>query len=150
MKKFLLIFIPVIVAAGAVWYLFFRSSAGIQPTSVVESPGINNPGVTTVLPPVSTTAGKVSASPGFIGGRARIAPGSTIDFKLVKAAIYDPNNNKELKSVFLDADGSYKFAVTAGEYVLDLAKGYGSSKNLPQRVYVGPNETLELNFQVGK
>src|SRR3989344_4865070 len=150
MKKFLFIFIPVIVAAGAVWSLFFRSSSGISPARTVESNGINNPGPLTVLPPVSTTAGNVSASLGFIGGRARVAPGSIIDFKLVKAAIYDPNNNKELGSIFLDVDGSYKFSVTAGEYILDLVKGYGSSKNLPQRVYVGPGENLELNFQVGK
>ena len=148
MKKVLLIAIPVIIAAVAAWYFF--SGSGVSPTVSGGKKGQTQDTTNVAPPPVSTTAGKISAAEGTLSGRAERASGSAIDFTTVKVAIYDPKTNKELARVSLGADGSYTFAVTAGEYILDLVKGTGSSKNLPQHVYVGPRETIELNFQVGK
>lgn len=161
MKKVLLIVVVAVAAVAALFYFVPSWNPWMWGTGGATTGGRNDgsnptpPPVSAIAPnplppPVSTTAGKVSAALGIINGRARLAPGSTVVFAKVKVAIYDPKTNKELESMFLGADGSYAFSVTAGEYVLNLIKGTGSSKNLPQRIYVGPGETLDLNFQVGK
>lgn len=153
MKKILVVLVLVVIVGAAAWYFLGGPSSGTPPASVTPpssspSPTNNPPLPANLPPPVSTTAGNISASQGVLVGTARLAPGAVLDITRVRVAIYDPSNNEELKRVFFAADGSYLFSVTAGEYILDLVKGYGSAKKLPQRIYVGAGETIRLNFEV--
>lgn len=99
---------------------------------------------TTVAPlaPVST------AQLGIVMGIAKPVPGAKPNYDSMKIALYDPKTNKQLASVTPGTNGDYKFIVEPGEYILNIASGTGSSAQLPQRIYAGAGETLNVNFFV--
>jgi flagellar basal body-associated protein FliL len=107
-----------------------------------DATGTKNATTVTPLAPITT------AQLGIIMGIAKPVPGTKPNYALIKIALYDPKTNKLLTSATPAADGSYKFIVEPGEYVLNLASGTDSSEQLPERIYAGVGETLNINFFV--
>ena len=165
MKKILLIALGVIIiAVGAI--LYFKPGVAPSPvgqnTPATSVPAANQPIPVPNEPIPASSYGKdavgsasgelVKPKPteavGILSGKAKLAAGATIQLTSVKVSIFDPVTNKTLETANLGSDGTYKFVVLPGEYVVNIVLGTGSSQQLPQRVYVGPNETIEANFLV--
>lgn len=165
--------IAAVVVAGVLIYFVFNPSA---PQNAAEAPaqnGSNNFVVSPAAAPVivSGTVPASSYGAGAVGtrtatsvtlsapvsstelatllGQAKPAPGSGAhpDFSKIKAVLYDPKTDKLLASTALGADGSYKFIVEPGEYVLNTVPA-GLSGQLPQRIAIASGQVVNVNFFV--
>ena len=148
MKPLPIIIALAVVAMGAVLYFYPGSLSTVSDVVV----GTGNGGAPAGSVGSADNTGKASVEDGtaVIAGRARFV-GKMPDFSSIILMVSNPETGKEIKRVSLGAeDGSYKFVLTEGEYVLDIVKGTGTSKHLPQRMYVGAGETFSLNFQLGQ
>jgi len=154
MKTFLLIFIPVIIVVVSAFIFLSQSfSPGNGVPPVLDNNNNRQPTTSEPLPasePIVSSAGKTSDSLGWLGGRGTLKPGVQLELSSVQIVIYDPKTMKELGRTYLNHDGSYKIPVTAGEYLINLAEGYGSSENLPKICYVGVGENItNCSFRLG-
>jgi hypothetical protein len=155
----------VVVGLGIFAYLKFASAPAQTPTAVPPAESVT-PGLPSkITKPVPASSYGRSATGnekkteikpseitpnevGVLQGMAKPAPGAQPNFTLIKVSISDPQTKKVLESTNLDAARAYKFTVAPGEYVLDIVPGTGSSDQLPQRIYVGAGEVLNVNFFV--
>ncbi len=155
MKKVLWIVIAAaVVGLGA--FLYFRYSA---PPAEPVTPGLPEK-ITEPVPASSYGKGELGNEAnseiqpaeitvnevGVLLGTAKPAPGANPNFAAIKVSISDPVTGNELASVNLDAANSYKFTVAPGEYVLNASGA--KSDQLPQRIYVGVKEVINVNFFV--
>lgn len=63
--------------------------------------------------------------------------------------LYAADGITVVKQLNFDPDGTYRFEVSAGVYILDIPRpGVGGSKDLPQTVSIKPGETVEVNFSI--
>jgi hypothetical protein len=155
----------VVVGLGIFAYLKFASAPAqtpaTAPTTESVTPGLPSK-ITEPVPASSYGRGaigdekKTEVKPseitpsevGVIQGTAKPASGAQPNFTLIKVSISDPQTKKVLATTNLDTARTYKFTVAPGEYVLDIVPGTGSSNQLPQRIYVGAGEVLNVNFFV--
>ena len=117
-----------------------KEESKIVPSGPVQS-------TSTEITPTSTQNAQLGKK-GVIEGTARVAVGAVVKFTSVRISLADAKTNKQVANTNLSANGYYKFVVEPGEYILDIASWSATSKQLPQRVYVGPGETISLNFQI--
>lgn len=155
MKITLIIVALVVVAALGIWAYFRPAPTPIQtaiPDKLTEpviasSYGKDAVGDETTNAPIQPSQ-LTPQEVGVLQGVAGAAAGATPDLSSIRLSISDPQTKKVLSTINLGADGSYKFIVTPGEYIIDIVAGTGSSKQLPQRIYVGAGEVLNKNFSV--
>lgn len=63
--------------------------------------------------------------------------------------LYAANGTTEVKRMYFASDGTYRFEVPAGTYVLKTPnQGIGGSKDLPKNITVRSGETIEFNFSI--
>ncbi len=151
----------VIVAVGVVIYYFAPKLSG--PSSGQSGSSFKPIMVQGTIPASSYGAGAVgtktatsvtlqtpvsSATLGTIVGMAKISSGAGVNFTTTVIGLTDPKTKKLLGSTPFGADGSYQFFVEPGEYILSMVSGPLKSGSLPQRVYVGVGEVLNINFFV--
>jgi len=148
------IVILIIAVIGVFFYVNRGSAPSVAPTTPPSAgPAVPLPASSYGKGATGNSAGtpttpSPTTKPGILEGMAKSATGAAVNFTSIKLSISDPKTNKELATVNLGADGSYKFTVEPGEYVLNVVPGTGSSTQLPQRIYVGSEETIDLNFKV--
>jgi len=64
-------------------------------------------------------------------------------------ALYSKDGKKLLQTIHFNQDGTYRFVVAAGTYILTAPKvGIDNSKDLPKLVSVKPGETVEFDFSI--
>jgi hypothetical protein len=160
------IVIILVIAAGVALYYFLwapRTPGGQVPAGT-SSAGGNSAATnqsSTVIPvpntPVPASSyGKgaetsTTAAPSAVGileGTAKPAPGAKVNLAAVQVSVSDPKTGKVLATTAVGAGGVYKFTVAPGEYVLNIVRGTGTSSQLPQRIYVGANQIINVNFFV--
>jgi putative hemolysin len=63
--------------------------------------------------------------------------------------VYKADGTTEVARQHFTKDGSYKFELAPGTYVINIPRqGVGGTKDLPQTVIIKAGETLELNFSI--
>lgn len=167
------IVLGVILVGGAVY--FFWSPAGNTPGDAVSGTGTEgtqaggqSPPAVIPLPKTPVPASsygqgaegqagtasdnlmipKAGDAVGILQGQAKLTAGAKLDLSSVKVSVSDPKTKEVLKTESVGANGGYSFTVLPGEYVLDVVAGTATTSQLPQRIYVGPNQTLNVNFFV--
>lgn len=66
-----------------------------------------------------------------------------------EVALYSEDGSVMLGAMYFNPDGTYRFRVPPGTYVLKvLGTGIGSSKDLPKTVSVTAGETVKVNFSI--
>lgn len=141
MNKYLVIILAVVFVVVGVVYFVFRPAPGVDVGGGGGGGGL--------LVGSDGNGGGVAGSSAIVGKVRPVAGAAPLEFSSVEVGIYDPESGNEISRVFLDADGSYSFTVPSGEYVIDLTENSaGSSGDLPQRVFVGEGEKLDINFRM--
>jgi hypothetical protein len=108
------------------------------------------------------TASAVAAPNGFVEGHLKIISPREVDladgsppaiasenYAEYPLIILSPDSKKEITRVVADANGNYRVALPAGEYVMDVekrAKGHVRAK--PRRFTVVSNQTARVDMDI--
>jgi hypothetical protein len=165
MKKVWIIVAVVVVVVAVGIFAYLRNGSTPNPVSAPTTPGTpakipvpdvpipaSSYGKDAVGATSTAASGLLTPQPteavGILEGATKLASGSTLKITSVQVSLTDPGTNKVIATTNLGADGTYKFTVLPGEYIVNVVPGTGSSPQLPKRTYVGPNETIDVPFSV--
>jgi hypothetical protein len=161
-KTYVLIAI-LVVAAAVAGVFYFKYKPGAQVACTMEAK----------LCPDGSAVGRTSPNcefakcpdiraAGLIKGKVSVGPICPVErpgvpcpvpreaYTSREVILYAANGTMVVKRTHFAADGTYRFEVPAGTYVLDIPRqqGIGGSRDLPKTLTVKSGETLEVNFSI--
>ncbi len=162
-KSYLLITILVIaVTAGGIFY-FTRKPAEractLEAKLCPDGSAVGRVGPNCEFAPCPTATGTTGI--GTIKGKVTVGPICPVErigspcpvppeaYTSREIILYVADGTTEIKRMHFAPDGTYRFEVPAGTYVLNTPRqGIGGSKDLPKTLTVKSGETIEVNFSI--